>query len=313
MSRLLVAMVLALSAFTTRADILSGYDSIDEFRLVDSGWMAALIGTESYWLQGPTSTVASRNLVYFLDDGHNSLYVYDVSTQSAKTMDSAYRMVDGKTARLYLGPHHQLYVIDSFGNQVLQFGFNGDFVTRYVDPMNLNTPVGVCVNPHNKNVMIADSYYSHIIEFGQDGSPLALHGLRSRSGAQAGNNIVAMACTEEAMYVVSKLSYDINVFNYAGQLLHKISRKEVRNPTSIAVDQYGRIYVSDFHNDQIHVYNEKGYIESYGGMGSEMMSFRDIKSLWVDGNFLYVSDSMNRRIQILNINHPSQSNLRYAP
>jgi len=169
--------------------------------------------------------------------------------------------------------------------------------------------VGVCVNPSNNHVFVADGFYSHIIEFTESGDPVALHGKRTRGQTQAGNNIIGMACNDQELYIVSKLSDEINVFTFSGKLIRQIPRKEVHNPTAVALDQYNRVYISDAFDDRIRVYDDQRMIVEFGGAGMDDFSFRDIRGLWVDNSFLYVADSMNRRIQILNITRPTS---RYA-
>ncbi len=70
------------------------------------------------------------------------------------------------------------------------------------------------------------------------------------------------------------------------------------NPTALAVDRYGRIYISDAFDDSIKVYDYRGYIESIGGTGSADGMFRGITDIYIDRHFMYVADSGNNRIQV---------------
>ena len=308
-----VFITLFLGVSHANSEVLTGYDAIEDFQLTDSGWLSSVAGTEFVLLENPTAVASKGNVVFFIDSGLNALYAYDMVSQKASTLSSAYSKIDGNVASLYISRHLGLFIVDPFGGQVLKFDLQGDFFTSYEDSLNLNTPVGMCVNPTDNHVFIADGFYGHIIEFNQSGDPLALHGIRTRGQTQAGNNIIGMTCTDEEMFIVSKLSKNINVFSYSGDLIRQIPRPEVHNPTAVAVDKYNRVYISDAFDDRIRVYDGTRMIAEFGGAGLDALSFRDIKGLWVENSLLYVADSMNRRVQILTINHPSDGNPRYAP
>ena len=293
---------LMLVSLSARSEILESYDSIDEFRISGSSWMSAVVGSESVLLERPVAVAVDNNLVFFVDDGLNALYVYDLVTRQASTLSSAFGKIESQEPRLFISNRKALFVVDPLGNQILKFNFQGELFTIYDDPLNLNTPVGVCVNPNNGHLYVADSFYSHIIEFGEGGDPLAIHGLRRGGQTQAGNNIIGMACNDTGMFVVSKLSQFINVFSYSGELIRQIPRPEVHNPTAVTIDQFDRVYISDAFDDRIRIYDQSKMIAEFGAEGNDALTFRAIKGLWADKYFLYVADSLNRRIQVLSIN-----------
>ncbi|GKT12726.1 MAG: hypothetical protein ISEC1_P1706 [Thiomicrorhabdus sp.] len=312
-SFLLLFLSLIVISTAARSAILEGYDSIEEFRLTDGGWLLSVVGTESTLLENPTSVVASHNLVYIIDDGLRSLYVFDLVTRKATTLSGAYEKIEGNISRLYINNDQSFFIMDKFGSQVHKYGLKGEYLMSYQDSLNLNSPVGMCTNPENGHVFVADGFYSHVIEFSESGESLALHGLRKRGQTQAGNGIIGMACNKTELFIVSKFGKYINVLSFSGDLIRQIPRPEVHNPTSIAVDQYNRVYISDAFDDQIKIYDQSKMIAEFGSAGMDLLSFRGIKGLWVDGSFLYVADSMNRRVQVLMIKQPDQYNLHYEP
>lgn len=295
-------LFLFLASTGARSDILVSSDSIDSFRTISNGWLSSVVGTESKFIESPVAVTARNNIVYFIDDRLMGLYAYDRVAQSARSLKSVYAKLTRNPARLFLSEDNELFVIDSFGSQVLRYDLMGNFIARYSNPLNLNSPVGMCINPINQNVLIADSFYSHLIEFSPSGQAIELHGFKGAGETPAGNHIIGMACGEKSVFIVSKFSSDINVFSYSGKFLYKISRPEARNPTAIAVDQFDRVYISDDFDDQIKIYDDSGLTSRFGGSGSDASHFRSIKDLWIDGDELYVADNMNRRIQVFLIN-----------
>jgi len=301
---LLCLMTAPLSA---RSEILEEFDTIDSFRIINSGWLSAMVGTEFEFLESPTSVVAKDNRVYFIDDVLMGLFSYDLASQSASNFKKAYKGLKSNQGRLFISDDQALFVIDSFGSQVSKYDLIGNLITRFDSPLNLNSPVGMCINPLNQHVLIADAFFGHIIEFSAIGDPIALHGTNEKGSVQAGSDIIGMACTQDEMFVVSKLVKSINVFSFSGKFLRQIPRPEVRSPSAVAVDSYGRVYISDDFNDQISIYNASGLLEQFGRSGVGPLHFREIKDLSIDGDYLYVADNANRSIKILTIQPPKTS------
>ena len=302
----ILLLCLMISPFSARSEILEEFDSIDSFRIINAGWLSTIVGTEFEYIESPISVVAKDNKIYFIDDVLMGLFSYDLVSQKASNLKGIYRKLKSNQARLFISDDQELFVMDAFGSQVTKYDLLGNVITRFYNPLNLNSPVGMCINPLNNHVLIADAFFGHVIEFSSTGDPLALHGIKEKGGVQAGSDIVGMACTQKEMFIVSKLTKNINVFSFSGEFLRQIPRPEVRSPTAVAVDFYGRIYISDDFNDQITIYNNNGLLTQFGRSGVGPLHFREIKDLSIDGDYLYVADNMNRSIKILTIMPPKE-------
>ncbi len=302
-----ILFCLTITPLSVRSEILEELETVDSFRTISEGWLSSIVGTEFEFLESPVSVAAKDNKIYFIDDVLMGLYVYDMVSQQASSLKSVYKQLKSNSARLFVTDDQTLFVIDSFGSQVSKYSLRGNLITNFYDPLNLNSPVDMCINPANQHVFIADAFFGHIIEFSATGNPLALHGIKEEGGTQAGRDIVGMACTDDELFVVSKLSKNINVFSFSGKFLRQIPRLEIRSPSSIAVDSYGRIYISDNFNDQIVIYSSAGgKPERFGRSGLGPTHFRKIKDLSIDGDYLYVADNMNHSIKVFIIKPPKE-------
>jgi len=293
--------------FTVRSEILEEFDSVDRIRIISGGWLASLVGTEFKFIESPVSVVAKDNKIYFIDDVLMGLFSYDIVTQKASNLKTIYKGLKSNQAQLFISDDQELFVIDTFASQVVKYDLIGNVIARFYNPLNLNAPVGMCINPLNNHIFIADAFFGHVIEFSATGEALALHGIKEKGSVQAGRDIVGMACTEKEMFIVSKLTKNINVFSFSGDFLRQIPHPDARDPTAVTVDAYGRIYISDSFNDEILIYNNTGLLERFGDSEGGILSFRKVKALFVDGNYLYVADNMNRKIKILSIAPPKES------
>ncbi len=72
------------------------------------------------------------------------------------------------------------------------------------------------------------------------------------------------------------------------------------NPSGIAVDGDGLVYVADSSNDRIQVFQpDATFVRSWGSYGSTTGKFNGPDGIAVDGDGLvYVADSSNNRIQV---------------
>lgn len=299
-----VLFCLITAPVSARSEILEEIETIDSFRIISAGWLSSLVGVEFELIESPVSVAAKDNNVYFIDDVLMGLFSYNLVDQKVSNLKSIYSDLKGNSARLFLSDDQELFVIDAFGSQVSKYDLEGNLITHFYNPLNLNSPVGMCINPLNNHVFVADEFYSHIVEFSATGDAIALHGIKGKGKVTAGSDIVGLACNQTEMFVVSKLHKNINVFSFSGKLLRQIPRPEVRNPTAVAVDFYGRIYISDKLGDQIKIYDQSGFIAPFGRSGVGDSHFRGIKDLSIDGDYLYVADSVNRSIKILLITPP---------
>lgn len=278
---------------------------IDRISVSERPFFSAITGVNSVSLARPIAVAAQGNLVYIADEELKEIYVYNRASDSTVLLRNVYSQLSSTPKALYVNDFLDLFVLDSFGRKVIRFDNQGNNLMTYSNGLNLNSPQGMCINPLNQHVFIADGLYGHIIEFGGEGRAYALHKVPDAELMQAGYRLVGLACDHDHMYALSAGHAEVLVFSFTGELVARIERQQVREPASIALDSYGRIYVTDRYDDTIKVYTLKGYDGLIGGLGSDAIVFRNISSIWIDGMFLYVTDTGNRRIQVLLINPPN--------
>lgn len=78
----------------------------------------------------------------------------------------------------------------------------------------------------------------------------------------------------------------------------------LKDPLTIAVDGFNRIYVGDAFDNSIKVF-ENGELAAEYGAGHGGTSFNRITSLFIERDRLYVADSLNRRILTFRIAPPA--------
>jgi DNA-binding beta-propeller fold protein YncE len=80
----------------------------------------------------------------------------------------------------------------------------------------------------------------------------------------------------------------------------------------LGVDLTGNIYVSNTKDSHIRIYGRNGtFLGSFGRSGMEVGEFRSPAGLFVDrGNHLYVADANNGRVQVFQVSHQSETELK---
>lgn len=77
-----------------------------------------------------------------------------------------------------------------------------------------------------------------------------------------------------------------------------VEQTGLSNPRSIAKDEEGNLYVTDFSNNRIRKYSPSGdLLLQWGSSGSGNGQFDDPHSVAVSGDYVYVSDIFNHRVQ----------------
>lgn len=245
----------------------------------------------------PVAVGAHAHFIYFADAFKNLVYRFDRDQETLTPLYETEKHLQGPISAFYVNPDLSFYAADSFGKQVLYFSANGRLLNRFTDRDNLSTPKAVVFDAATSNLLVADSLFNHVIVFSPLGRAITAFGNRGTNRA-ALLHLVDMAQGREGIYLLDQINKSIYIFNEEGGFRRSQPRNEVMNPTALAVDRYGRIYISDAFDDSIKVYDNRGHIETIGGTGSADGMFRGITDIYIDRHFMYVADSGNNRIQV---------------
>ena len=87
-----------------------------------------------------------------------------------------------------------------------------------------------------------------------------------------------------------------------GKLVNQFGQGLLQRPTGIARDPVqGRIFVADTHADDIKVFSDSGeLLDTWGSSGDQPGQFNSPVHLWWHQQQLYVTDTLNARVQVLN-------------
>lgn len=269
-------------------------------------------------------------------DNSDSLYVTDLNNDRVEKFDShgnyistigSHGSADGqfsaptgvaldKSGNVYVSDidNYRIEKFDSAGNFVLKFGTFG------TKPGQLNSLQGIAVDDAG-NVYVSDLTNS-IQKFDPSGNFVMKIGNDKLNGASD----VAVDKSGD-VYVVDSGNSQIAEYSSAGTLITKwgsycemssargctdpdgsgslvIGDGQFNDPTRIAIDGSGKIYVTDQDNDRIQIFDSSGhFLYKFGSSGSDSGQFANPVGIAVDesGN-IYVADQNNARVQVFNLN-----------
>lgn len=273
------------------------------WREIDGGILSdgMLTGPDVVRFMRPVAVAARGPLVYIADAGLGRLFSYDLSLDRLRVVLDLKGVVRGEVSDIFVAPDLSFYLADADGARVLHFDRDGNLLKTLQDPLNIGRPVTVVVNDQTGYIFIADGFNDDVLVFNPAGQLQGGIGIRG-NGAGKFRGITALAQGPDGYYVATRYgAARVQVMGYDGEYRASFQKDTVTFPTAIAVGADNRAYVSDYLSDDIKVFAAGKLVQTLGGHGSAPGRFRRIADLWLDGNSLYVADSLNGRIQILTL------------
>ncbi len=168
----------------------------------------------------------------------------------------------------------------------------------------LSNPAAIFVE--KENIYISDSGNNRIQIFDKSGKVIrdfgyktfTISGFMFNTGLSKANDniLVADSGTKEVKI------YDKDGF-YLNNLKDESGKEFIFNtPEEVFVDKDNNIYVVDAGTNQIFIYSIDGTLKKIGKKGTKKTEFYGIRDIWVDDNYIYVADTLNEKIKILDKN-----------
>lgn len=257
-------------------------------------------GGEVVTFSQPSAITMRDNWLYVVDMGLELVVRIDRISQRVERLLELKGVTKGEIADIYVASDRSFYLTDTYGSRVLHFSAKGRLLRSFQNKLNLVRPVAVGENEATGEILVADGEFDHILLFGPDGTLLAAVGGRGNEPGQF-LSLTAMARGPDGFYVGARVGQRIQVLSPGGDYLYSFPQDTVVFPMAMAADSEHRVFVGDYLDNSIKVYERGRFVASIGGTGVEPGRFKRITDLWVDGEFLYVADSLNSRVQVLRI------------
>ena len=200
---------------------------------------------------------------------------------------------------------NNLYVVDNNNHRVQKFNVRGEYMLKFgnygSNNGQLHYPVRIMV--HNKRVYVADQSNHRISVFQCDGNFSQTIG---KSGEL--NYPYDVAVTNNQLLVANYYGHCISIFTLDGNYIskfgkHGTGRGDLSKPTSLTIDMYGSIIITEGYNNRVSVFNKDGvFIHCFGSNGSAEGQFSYPCGIVLSPNgSIYICDRDNGRIQIFSV------------
>jgi len=214
-----------------------------------------------------------------------------------------------KPRAIAIDAQDELYLVDIMG-RIQVFDADGRYLRGWRTPASENgKPTGLSFDRQG-NLMVADTHYFRILFYTPLGQLLESQTIGGKYGFAPGEFTLVTDCEQDSRgnYYVSEYGeYDrIQKFSPQRQFLfqwggHGSERGQFARPQDLALDEQDRLWVADSCNHRIQVFDATGgeakLLAVWGEQGSEPGQLRYPYDLVLDGQYVYVAEFGNHRVQ----------------
>jgi hypothetical protein len=271
---------------------------------IEGGWLldpapfvqpAATAGPRLNFVQ-PVGVAAQGDVLLVADAGARALWRLDRGRDAMATFVPFSGSANGAGTSLQLDNDLSTWVALPAEHVVVKYDAIGREVQRWRDEANAPRPVAVAVPEHRGELLVGDATTAQVVVFDRLGRVRRVLG-GGRVGAL--QSITAMVLGPRGLYVLDRMAQQVVVLGAQGEVLEVIGENELVQPRALAVDRSGRVFVSDDVDQRIKVFRGAQLLATAGGAGNGPGRFGRIESLALDGNLLYIADSVNARVQVM--------------
>lgn len=295
---------------TPRPPGATGNTLVTPWLAIDGGWRAdtrqppQLVpapGARLRFVQ-PVGVAAVGDLLLVADGGARTVWRIDRGRDAMAPFAPFTGGSAGQPASLHVASDLSVWIALPAEHQVVQYDVRGRLVRRFGDEATAPRPVAVVVAESRSEVFVGDGATAQVTVFDPLGRTVRVLGGGRIAALQS---IAAMALGPDGLYVLDPLAQQVVVLGRSGEVAGVIGENQLLRPRGLAVDRSGRVFVSDDADQRIKVFRGTEMVATAGGSGGGAGRFGRIEALAVDGNMLYVADSVNARVQVMLVAPPS--------
>lgn len=233
---------------------------------------------------------------YIADSGAHKIYRYDPDQQIISVVPDISASI---RTRLQIGLDQTLFVLAAGESTILRFDRAGKLLDSFSDPLDTARLGEFIVKENSGQILATDHASRGLVTIGPGRAPLLLSAASEGDAAQLG----ALAGTGGDIYAIDKKCSCIAVLDEWGKVRDYIGQGTMAQPSSVAVDRYGYLFVADASNKKLWVYLHGRQIAAYE---ARKLHVDDISAMAVDEGTLYIADGPGGKVVSLYIRPPKE-------
>jgi len=179
------------------------------------------------------------------------LLVADVASGRLWRVDAALNQLSGVAGALVapgvavaLGPDLSAWVLDSVGRQVLRFVRDGRLMQTWRAPLAGSSPVALALADGGSTLLLADGLGAQWADLRGPSSAGVMVAPRNSAGTRV-SGVDAIASLGDELVVLDRLGAAVHRVSRDGRVLATLGRGELTQPSALATDRDGHVYVID--------------------------------------------------------------------
>ncbi|HEX5988673.1 MAG TPA: DUF6531 domain-containing protein [Solirubrobacterales bacterium] len=201
-----------------------------------------------------------------------------------------------------LTPAGDLWVADRKNNRLQRFGPDGQFLSKFgvagTAEGQINSPMALAIDAAG-NILVAEPF--RVQKFTPQGQFLSKFGSGGEQNGQFWMNTGIAVGADGSIWVADETR--LQRFSASGQFIERVGASgpgQLAYPRSLDVGPGGEVYVADWENHRIAVFDEDGdYLRAFGSFGSNPGQISEPVELDVDSaGGVWVTERQSGRVQL---------------
>ena len=194
-----------------------------------------------------------------------------------------------------------IFVADSAAGKVFVFDRKGEHSNTI---SSLTRPTGIAFHAASGRLFVTDTIENEVVVFDRSGTRLDEFGAKGLAIGDF-NFPTSLALHDDTLFVNDTLNFRVQAFTLDGMPVSSFgeigdSSGQFALSKGLGTDAKGHVYVADALSNYVQIFDKEGrFLLSFGGIGGEAGQFRLPAGLYIFNNTIYIADSQNGRVQVL--------------